>query len=99
MTGERKNRVIPAHCHDVHNSLVNQSSSVASQLPIVIFLLFYFYTIIIFLLNISNKKNLNIFSVEGLNLIDTYCNYKDENTKKFYLLELSILCAPENQDT
>ena len=26
-------------------------------------------------------KNLNIFSVEGLNLIDTYCNYKDENTQ------------------
>ena len=79
--GERKNRVISAHCHDVHNSLVNQSSSVASQLPIVIFLLLYFYTIIIVLSNIANKKNLNIFSVEGLNLIDTYCNYKDENTQ------------------
>ena len=54
--GERKNRVISEHCHDVHNSLVNQSSSVASQVPIVIFLSLYFYTIIIFPLNISNKK-------------------------------------------
>ena len=77
---ERKNLVISAHCHDVHNSLVNQSSSVASQLPIIIFLLLYFYSII-FPLNISNKKNLNIFSVEGLNLIERYCNYKDENTQ------------------
>ena len=66
---ERKNLVISAYCHDVHNSLVNQSSPVASQLPIIIFLL-----------NISNKQNLNIFS-EGPNLIDTYCNYKDENTQ------------------
>ena len=32
-------------------------------------------TFVIFLL-----KYLNIFSVEGLNLIDTYCNHKDENT-------------------
>ena len=79
--GERKNLVISVHCHDVHNSLVNQSSSLASHVPIIIFLLLYSYTIIIFLLNISNKKNQNIFSVQGLNLINTYCNYKDENTQ------------------
>ena len=33
-------------------------------------------TIIVFLL-----KDLGIFGVEGLNLVDTYCNYKDENTQ------------------
>ena len=33
-----------------------------------------YHTIVIFLL-----KNLNIFSVQGLNLIDTNCKYKDEN--------------------
>ena len=92
--GERNNRVISAHCHDVHNSLVSQSSSVASQLPIVIFLLLYFCTIIIFLLNISNKKNLNIFSVEGLNSTDTYCNYKDENTQNVLSTSVKYTMCP-----
>ena len=86
--GKRKNRVISAHCHDVHNSLVNQSSCLS--VPTVIFLLLYFYTIIIF---DHARKNLNIFGVEGLNLIDTYCNYKDENTQNVLsILELSSMC-------